>query len=197
MRTRIIQDDPNEPTGGGTQPPRSGRNEPQRPKGLAARMGHWSASHWKTAVFGWLAFVVASVFLSIKLGTTYIDQNDANVGESRTADRIIDEAGFTVDANGETIEEQAEMVLLQSKTLTVKDPAFKAAIADTVKTLDAFPKVRKLQSPLDAGHADLVSKDGHSALVQFTPQGTYEEVVLYIDTIVAAIDKAETRHAGF
>jgi uncharacterized membrane protein YdfJ with MMPL/SSD domain len=197
MRTRIIQDDPNEPTGGGLKPPGSGRTGHQRPKGLAARMGHWSASHWKTAVFGWLAFVVASVFLSIQFGTTYIDQNDANVGESRTADRIIDEAGFTVDASGETIEEQTEMVLLQSKTLTVKDPAFKAAIADTVKTLEAFPKVRKLQSPLDAGHADLVSKDGHSALVQFTPNGTYEDVVLYIDTIVAAIDKAETRHPGF
>ena len=27
---------------------------------LAARMGHWSATHWKTAVFGWLAFVIAS-----------------------------------------------------------------------------------------------------------------------------------------
>src|SRR5262249_2842127 len=26
---------------------------------LAARMGRWSAGHWKTAVFGWLAFVIA------------------------------------------------------------------------------------------------------------------------------------------
>ena len=28
---------------------------------LAARMGRWSANHWTTAVFGWLAFVVCSV----------------------------------------------------------------------------------------------------------------------------------------
>ena len=28
---------------------------------IAARMGRWSASHWKTAVFGWLAFVVVAV----------------------------------------------------------------------------------------------------------------------------------------
>ena len=27
---------------------------------IAARMGRWSASHWKTATFGWLAFVIAS-----------------------------------------------------------------------------------------------------------------------------------------
>ena len=26
-------------------------------KNIAARMGRWSASHWKTATFGWLAFV--------------------------------------------------------------------------------------------------------------------------------------------
>ena len=46
-------------------------------------------------------------------------------------------------------------------------------------------------------HAGLVSKDGHSAMVQFTPKGTYEEAVLYIDTIVAAVDKVEARHPGF
>ena len=57
-------------------------------KSLAARMGRWSASHWKTAVFGWLAFVVAlGRSLGIQLGTTFIDERDANVGESRTADR--------------------------------------------------------------------------------------------------------------
>jgi hypothetical protein len=26
---------------------------------LAARMGRWSTSHRKTAIFGWLAFVIA------------------------------------------------------------------------------------------------------------------------------------------
>src|SRR5947207_7722633 len=30
------------------------------PRNLAARMGHWSASHWKTATFGWLALVVVA-----------------------------------------------------------------------------------------------------------------------------------------
>ena len=60
-------------------------------KSLAARMGRWSASHWKTAVFGWLAFVVASVFRGHRSsGCTFIDERDANVGESRTADQMID-----------------------------------------------------------------------------------------------------------
>ncbi|HET9287600.1 MAG TPA: MMPL family transporter [Gaiella sp.] len=166
-------------------------------RSFAARMGGWSASHWKTAVFGWLAFVVVSVFVSMQLGTTFIDQNEANVGESRKADQIIDRAGFNVDANGETIEEQGEMVLLQSKTLTVQDPAFRAAIQDAVRTVRSFPEAQKLKSPLAVAHPDLVSQDGRSAMVQFTPEGTYEEAILYIDEIVAAVDKVEARHPGF
>ena len=32
----------------------------RKPRNLAARMGRWSASHWKTATFGWLALVVVA-----------------------------------------------------------------------------------------------------------------------------------------
>ena len=32
---------------------------------IAARMGRWSASHWKTATFGWLAFVIVSFAIGI------------------------------------------------------------------------------------------------------------------------------------
>ncbi len=166
-------------------------------KNLAARMGRWSAGHWKTAVFGWLAFVVVAAFLGMQIGTKSIDQNDANVGQSRAADRIINDAGFNLDKNGENIKVQGEMVLVQSKTLSAKDPAFKAVIKDVEKTLARFPQVRELRSPLAPGEADLISKDGHSALLQYTPTGTYEEAVLYIDTIVAAVDNVESRHAGF
>ena len=34
-----------------------------KPTNLAARMGRWSADHWKTATFGWLAFVVVAFAL--------------------------------------------------------------------------------------------------------------------------------------
>ena len=37
------------------------------------------------------------------------------------------------------------MVLLQSTTLTVKDPAFRAAVKDVQKTLAAYPEVTKLR----------------------------------------------------
>jgi RND superfamily putative drug exporter len=168
----------------------------KRSNNFAARMGRWSASHWKTAVFGWLAFVVVALFLGMSLGTKYIAEEDANVGEARTADHLIADAGFNLDENGETFEKPGELVLVQSKTLTAKDPAFQAAIRDAVKTLDANPKVTELTSPLEAGNADLISADGHSAMIQYTPTGTYEEAVLYIDELVTAIDDVEARHPG-
>ncbi|HUQ23674.1 MAG TPA: MMPL family transporter, partial [Gaiellaceae bacterium] len=158
---------------------------------LAARMGRWSANHWKTAVFGWLAFIAASVVVGGAVGTKYLEQNDLAVGEAATATKII-EAGFPDSAD-----EQGEIVLIQSKTLKADDPAFKAVIADVTKTLDAFPQVRKLDSPLEPGHADLVSDDRHAAMVQFSPQGTYDEAVLYIDTVVAAVDKTAAAHPDF
>jgi uncharacterized membrane protein YdfJ with MMPL/SSD domain len=159
-------------------------------KNFAARMGRWSASHWKTAVFGWLAFVIAAFAIGTTVGTKYLEESDSNVGETHRADQII-AAGFS-----QKVDEQGEIVLLQSKTLSPTDPAFKAAITDVAATLDGFPKATKIDTPLEAGHADLVSDDGHSAMVQYSPKGTYEEAATYIDTINAAVDKTAARHPG-
>jgi RND superfamily putative drug exporter len=158
-------------------------------------MGRWSAGHWKTAVIGWLLVVVVSVFVGNAIGTTFIKDTDKNVGESRTADKIISDAGFAVDKNGENTDEQFELIILQSKTLTAKDPAFKAAIADSVATVRSFPQLTKLRTP--STHNDLVSKDGHSVMVQFVPKGSYDEAGKYIDEVVTAVDKVQERHAGF
>ena len=158
---------------------------------LAARMGRWSAGHWKTAVFGWLALVAASVYIGGQVGTKYLEDTDLAVGEAGKAAQLV-EAGFPKAAD-----EQGEIVLIQSKTLKADDPAFKATIEDVAKTLAANPKVRKLDTPLDAGHADLVSADGHSAQVQYQPVGTYDEASLYIDKINEAVDKTAAAHDGF
>jgi len=160
----------------------------KRSNNVAARMGRWSANHWKTAVFGWLAFVAASVFIGGAIGTKYLEQNDLAVGEAATANKIV-EAGFP-----QSPDEQGEIVLIRSKTLTADDPAFKAAVTDVVKTLDAYPKVRKLDSPFDAGRGDLISDDRHAAMVTFSPKGDYDETIAYIDTIVAGVDKTAAQH---
>ena len=39
-----------------------------KPKGIAARAGHWSARHRKTAIFGWLAFIVIAYVIGGAVG---------------------------------------------------------------------------------------------------------------------------------
>ena len=94
-------------------------------KNLAARMGRWSADHWKTATFGWLAFVLVAFALGMA-GTKSIDPNTAGPRESGRMDRILD-AGFKRPA--------AESVLIQSRKLSTTDAAFTAAVGDVVARL--------------------------------------------------------------
>ena len=51
-------------------------------RNLAASMGRWSAAHWKTATFGWLAFVLVAFGLGGLSGTKDIDPNASGPGES-------------------------------------------------------------------------------------------------------------------
>ena len=157
---------------------------------IAARMGRWSARHRKTAIFGWLAFVVASFVIGSAVGMKTIDQNDSNVGEARRADHIIRDGGFKLD-------EQSEYVLVQSKTATVSDPGFRAVVGDAITALERFPQVTKLRSPLAPGNEGQVSADGHSALIQFTPTGSYDQAVTYIDSITAATGKVQEANPDY
>src|SRR6187401_3681624 len=90
---------------------------------LAARMGRWSASHWKTATFGWLALVVVAFGIGGAVGVVNVDPNTAGPGESGRMDKILD-AGFKQPAG--------ESVLIQSQTAHAGDAAFKAAVADVI-----------------------------------------------------------------
>ena len=162
----------------------------KRSTNIAARMGRWSARHRKTAIFGWLAFVVASFAIGGAVGMQTIDQNDVNVGEARKADHIIRDAGFKLD-------EQMEYVLVQSKTATAHDPEFKAVVNQAIAKLEGFPQVTKLRSPLAVGNKGQISADGHSALIQFSPKGSYDEATAYIDTITAGTAQVQKANPDY
>jgi len=157
---------------------------------IAARMGRWSARHRKIAIFGWLAFVIASVAIGGKIGMKTIDPNDANVGQARTADHIIRDAGFKLD-------EQMEYVLVQSKTKTAGQPAFRAVVDETLTKLESYPQVSKLRSPYAKGKEGQISPDGHSVLIQFSPKGSYDDAVGYIDTITAGTAAVQKAHPDY
>ena len=155
---------------------------------LAARMGRWSASHWKTAVFGWLAFVVIAFMAGGKIGMNTIDLQDANVGQAHHADNILKESGF-----GQT-DPQTEIVLVQSKTQTVNDPAFRAAVNDVARSVAPYRAVKNLRTPYQAGHADQISKDCHTAVVFWEMKGTADHAKTKIDAITATTAKVAARH---
>src|SRR6516162_1666161 len=100
--------------GGGTRMSRATHQS-----NLAARMGRWSANHWKTATFGWLALVVVAFGLGGMVGLKNIDPNTAGPGESGRMDRIL-QAGFKQHA--------AENVLIQSGATRIGNPTFDAAV---------------------------------------------------------------------
>ena len=151
---------------------------------LAARAGRWSAAHWKTATFGWLAFVIVAVVLGGALGTKQLG-DDAAPGESGRMERIL-EAGFEQPAE--------ESVLLQSRTLTTSDPSFAAAVADVVARVSAVPAAINVRNPLDRANADQISADGRSALVTYDIRGDPEKAVDKIDPLLAAVDEAKAAH---
>ena len=63
MKTVLVHE---RPTAGAKQ---SGP-APRRPN-LSARVGRWSAAHWKTATFGWLALVLVAFAVGSQVGTTH------------------------------------------------------------------------------------------------------------------------------
>jgi RND superfamily putative drug exporter len=157
----------------------------KRSRNISARMGRWSARHRKTAIFGWLAFVVAAVVIGGMIGTKKLGDTDTLPGESGRAARILDE-GFKQPA-GET-------VLVQSRTLTADDPAFRAAVADVVRRLSAVPVVTNVQSPFAAGNPGQVSADGHSAIVNLDIRGDADTAVDRIDPVLEAVGATAAAH---
>jgi uncharacterized membrane protein YdfJ with MMPL/SSD domain len=157
---------------------------PNRPNNVAARMGRWSADHWKTATFGWLAFVVVAFALGMA-GTKTIDPNTAGPGESGRMDRILD-AGFKRPAD--------ESVLFQSRALSTTDPAFAAAVGDVVSRLSKLGVVQDVRSPFASGNAGQISKDGHAALVEFEIRGAADKAAEKIDPVLEQVDAAQQAH---
>jgi uncharacterized membrane protein YdfJ with MMPL/SSD domain len=158
------------------------------PNNLAARMGRWSADHWKTATFGWLAFVVVVFALAGMGGTKTIDANEPGPGESGRADRILD-AGFKQPAG--------ESVLIQSSSLRVNDAAFTDVIDDVVARIETLGAVQNVRSPLDSGNASQIAPDEHAALVAFEIRGDADDAADKIGPVLDRVDLAQSIHPEF
>ena len=150
---------------------------------FAGRAGRWSAAHWKTAAFGWILFAVFAVLIGGAVGVKEMKSWAVANGDSRRAEAILDQANFKMPAR--------ESVLVQTRTWTIKDQGFSAAVASLVQTLAHEPNVTNIVSPIEHPNAGLVSKDRHSALVQFDVKGKAEDASDKIAPILAAVDRVQ------
>jgi RND superfamily putative drug exporter len=126
---------------------------------LAGRAGRWSAAHRKTAIWGWIAFVVAAVVVGGALGTKTLDNGGGN-GESAGAEKAL-EGGFPQSA--------VEQVIVQAKGVeSIHGPHAKAAVHDVESRLRKLPFVRDLTGPYDEGAGGQVAANGRSGLIKFS-----------------------------
>jgi len=156
---------------------------------IASKVGKWSAGHRKTAILGWLLFVVLAVGLmgSGTLEKKTLSSVDQISGQAGEAERILDEA---------QLRPTEEIVLIQNDNAKVGDPAFDAVIDESARSLAATKHVRNVESPL-AGEGGGISADGHSAFVEFQIAGHEKEAEENLDPSSATVERLEREHPEY
>jgi uncharacterized membrane protein YdfJ with MMPL/SSD domain len=155
----------------------------KRSRNVAQRAAHWSAEHRKTAIFGWLAFVVLAVLVGNAVGKNMIQDADLFTGESHRAEQTLHDAGMRPND---------EALLVQSRQLTVDDPEFKATIDDATARLSRTEDVKNVASPLN-GEAP-ISLDRHSALVDFEITGDSLEAAKRLEPTDETVSALQDAH---
>src|SRR6266540_4018086 len=157
-------------------------------RSIAARAGRWSATHRKTAIWGWLAFVVAAFAIGGAVGTNTLQSDQLGVGESGRADQAI-EGAFQRSAD--------ELVLIQSDTATATEPSFRAVVADVQRRLKRVPYAEDFESPYAAGNSGQISADGRSALIRFKIAGDDTESQDRVGAALQTVSAAEAANPDF
>ncbi len=151
--------------------------------GPAVTIGEWSARHRKTAVFGWLLFVVLATALGSMAGTVKTTDAQNGVGESGRAARMLEDAGIHQPA--------AESVFIQATGFTADDPRFRSAVTDAVSAVSGTGRVAGVRSPYETG---AISKDRRSALVAFTMTGDPDTAADRVQPVLDAVNRTQKAH---
>jgi uncharacterized membrane protein YdfJ with MMPL/SSD domain len=154
-----------------------------RPPNLAARAAHWSATHRKAAILGWLGFVLIAVMVGQLVTQKTIFGADEFNGESGRAEHALEDAGLRPND---------EHVLVQSKNLTTADSEFRTATQQLGARLSRTDHVVNVRTPLTGGGA--VSPDRHTALVDFDITGNADEATDRIKPSQDAVDSVQATH---
>ncbi|MFI9585596.1 MMPL family transporter [Streptomyces sp. NPDC052236] len=146
-------------------------------RNLAARMGVWSAHHRKTAIIGWLLFVVLATVAGGAAGLVEVTPAEQGTGDSARAQKILDDAGLDQPAG--------ELVLVSSRTAD----GWKAAAADLTDALGKTGEATEIEPPL-------ASKSGKEALIRFEMKGDSKTAADRVQTVLDAVRDTGRAHTG-
>lgn len=158
-------------------------------RNLAGTLARWSARHRKTAIFGWLAFVVGATVIGSAVGTTMLKDSEIGSGDSFKAEQIIEDAGFADRAG--------ELVLVQAtNSESADDPAFQEAVAGVIAAVDATGEVENVISPYDDSAGGAISQDDRSALITFDMAGDPDTAADRVGVVTDAVAALQDVYPG-
>jgi putative drug exporter of the RND superfamily len=166
----------------------AGPGSKRRP--VVERIACWSARHRKAVLGCWLLFLGAAFVAGQLLGGQSRPQYDP--GQAGQAERALHQLGVVTPP--------AESVLIQARRAGQRfsgDPQMRRAAAAVVAALERLPRAADdIASPLGPGGANLVARDGRSALVTFRVAGPHASADTTVAKDVAAVAAVQARYPG-
>ncbi|WP_431044786.1 MMPL family transporter [Streptomyces sp. P1-3] len=144
---------------------------------LAARLGGWSTRHRKTAIIGWLLFVVVAAVVGGITGSKEMTDSEGGAGDSARAEKILEDARLDTPA--------AETVMVRS----AEPDGWRDAARELAVRLEKTGEVRGLQPPVR-------SRDGHEALIAFEMKGDSGTAADRVGPVLEAVERTASGHDG-
>jgi uncharacterized membrane protein YdfJ with MMPL/SSD domain len=151
------------------------RDHARPPSSIAARLGGWSVRHRKTAIIGWLVFVIVASVAGAMAGQVNMKPYETGAGDSARAEKILADAGIQQPA--------AEMVIVHSRG----PYGWRAAAGAVEAGVRATGRVDHVQAPL-------ASKDGLDGLVRFDLTGDAESAPDRVQPVLDAVARVRAAH---
>lgn len=140
---------------------------------FVSRAARWSATHRKTAIFGWFAFVLVAIALGGAVGQNKMTDADSYPGESGRAQQALEASRLTPNT---------EMVLVQGRDAK----ATATAVAERLEhTRDVAAVRAPVASPRDGGR---------SLLVQYDVAGSIEQAKDRVGATQRAVEDVARAH---
>jgi putative drug exporter of the RND superfamily len=147
--------------------------------GPIGRLGHWTATHFRAVAVAWLLIAVTFGVFAPK-----VEHALSGAGWEATGSESV-QARDLIDRNFHGLGSYGLMVVLHSSDKTVTNPAFKQAVADVQRTLEADDAVTRVVPPKPGMS---ISRDGHTAVVQAGAAADPNDMVRAAEDLKTSLD---------